>query len=214
MELNQPYYIDKRKNSISLNGKWEYTYLDKPSDSVDELCWKYDTNIPSSIYFSLYESGVLKHPYVNLNNKDYHWVDEKVWYYKKEFEISDDLDDKDAFLCFEGVAYYSRVWFNGILLGEHEGMFGGPVVNVCDKIQKGKNTIIVEVIACNYGKKDTWKPRNDYGENKEIVPWDLARNEVTNNQDFIVVGIWNEVRLETVPKIHLSRPYMETVSPT
>jgi hypothetical protein len=31
-------------------------------------------------------------------------------------------------LCFDGIDYFARVWLNGTVLGRHEGMFGGPVI--------------------------------------------------------------------------------------
>jgi beta-galactosidase/beta-glucuronidase len=59
------------------------------------------------------------------------------------------------YLCFDGIAYYSRVWLNGVLLGEHEGMFGGPVCDVAAHlIAGGENELIVEIKACNYGVKE------------------------------------------------------------
>ena len=213
MNLIQPFYIEPRNGSIDLCGEWEYGYTDAPVGDTGEIEWKYTTRIPSSVYYSLYHSNVLKHPYVDLNSKDYHWVDEKVWYYRKTFIVTEnEIAGKDAFLCFDGVAYYSKVWMNGIFLGEHEGMFGGPFANICDMLKTGENVLVVEVRACTYGKKDRWKARNNYGENREIVPWDLARNVVTNNQDFIVLGIWNRVRLEMLPKIHINRPYLQIQS--
>ncbi len=46
----------------------------------------------------------------------------------------------------------------------------------------------------------------------EIVPWNIIRDSHTSNGDFIVMGLWNSVRLELVPKMHLSRPYLYTES--
>lgn len=38
----------------------------------------------------------------------------------------------------------------------------------------------------------------------------VVRDVSTSNGDFIVLGIWNDVRIEFVPKLHLSRPYLIT----
>ena len=128
-------------------------------------------------------------PYFGANSKQYSWVDEKVWYFKKIFTVGRNLDEVNAYLCFDGAAYYSRVWVNGVLLGEHEGMFGGPVCDIAAYLKpRGKNELIVEIKACDYGVKDTFNSRNNGDKNSQIVPWNPARDRVTCNGDFIVMG--------------------------
>ena len=80
MKLNQPYYIEKRKNAchIDLDGLWEFGWEDVARDDVSTLVFAYTTSVPSSIYYSLYHAGVLPDPYYGTNSKRYHWVDEKV----------------------------------------------------------------------------------------------------------------------------------------
>jgi len=123
MDLCQAYYIEKRNNDdhIDLNGKWDFCWRDTACDSVDSLTFDYQCTLPSSVYHSLSASGVLPHPYYGTNSKDYGWVDEKVWYYRKRFNLDRASFDGNAYLCFDGVAYYCRLWVNGTLLGEHEG---------------------------------------------------------------------------------------------
>lgn len=211
--LNRPVYIDKRKTSahLDLNGIWDYCYIDKTTDEISELEYSLNTKIPNSAYWSLYESGILPHPYEECNCTQYHWVDEKVWYYRKKFVVTKRQQKKEAHLCFDAVAYYCRVWINGHLLGEHEGMFGGPVVEISSFLKYGtENEIVVEVKAVNFGKKDTFNPWNRLAENSEIVPWNIARDKETSNGEFIVMGIWQGVRIEFLNKIHISRPYIYT----
>jgi len=213
MNLVQPYYIDKRQGSshISLDGQWDFTWEDVPKENVQALTFSHKTEIPSSAYHSLHKAGVLPDPYVGTNSKLYHWVDEKVWYYRKTFCVDKTQTFAHAYLCFEGISYYARVWINGRLLGSHTGMFGGPVVDVAEFLLE-ENEIIVEAKACNFGKKDTFDPWNFSGENSEIVPWNIARDTQTSNGDFIVVGLWNRVRIELLPEMHISRPYLYTES--
>lgn len=215
MKLNQPYYIEKRGNDnhISLDGEWSFCYEDAATDDVAALSFAHTTAIPSSVYYSLYHAGILPDPYYGTNSKLYHWVDEKVWYYRRRFTLDRPDFCGNAFLCFEGVAYYARVWLNGTLLGDHEGMFGGPVLDVAELLHlNGENELVVEVKACNFDNKanQTWESRGNG--RREIVPWNIVRDNLTSNGDFIVMGLWNSVRLELVPKMHLSRPYLYTES--
>ena len=215
MKLNKPFYIDKRtgENHISLDGEWEFLWSDCETNDISSLSFEHKATLPSSIYHSLHKAGILPHPYYGVNSKEYAWVDEKVWYYKKTFTLKSDKINMNAFLSFEGVSYYCRVWVNKVLLGDHEGMFGGPVCEVSDLLHfGGENEIVVEVKACNYGKKEGFDPRNTNGENREIIPWNTARDTITGGGDFIVIGIWNSIRLDLVPKTHISRPYIYTKS--
>ena len=211
MNLSQPYYIEPRKNNLDLCGEWLLTYTDTEAENLADLDWKIKTQVPNSVYWSLFEAGVSPHPYEKCNSRLYHWVDEKVWYYKKNFYFPEITNDYIIYLCAEGAAYYSRIWVNGHLLGEHEGMFGGPFAQIEEYVNcNGENEIIFEIKACNYGQKDTWNSRNLDKKNTQIVPWNIARDSSTSNGDFIVMGLWKGVRIEVLHKIHMSRPYMVT----
>lgn len=213
MNLNQPYYIEPRKSEwhISLDGTWNFIWKDETVESPDSIEWKYSAELPKSVYYNLFEAGILPDPYKAKNSLQYYWVDEKIWYYRRKFYVPSSFIGRNIYLCFDGVAYYCKVWVNGVLLGEHEGMFGGPVVNIEGLVKFDcENEIIVEVKACNYGNKDYFDSWNDDGNNTQIVPWNIARDRVTTNADFIVVGIWNHIRIEAVDKMHISRPYLYT----
>ncbi len=216
MKLNQPHYIEPRegKAHLDLGGAWEYGYMDAAVKDPGNLTLSYHAHIPDSLFWNLYESGVLPHPYQGCNSKEYAWVDEKVWYFRRTFSVSGSLRDQTALLCFDGVAYYSKVWLNGMELGEHEGMAGGPMADVSELLrfgEKEENELVVEVRACTYGKKKGWDCRNLDGGNREIVPWNIARDRHTSNGDWIVMGLWRGVRLEFLSPIHLARPYLTTL---
>ena len=214
MKLNQPYYIDRRSDEahLDLSGRWELLYTDDPIDEPSGAEWMYETTLPKSLYFSLYEAGVLPHPYKGTNSREYHWVDEKIWYYRRRFTLERCDFDGCAFLSFEGVSYYSRLWVNGTLLGEHEGMFGGPVAEVEEYLDfNGENEIIVEVKAANYGKKDSFDLRGD-DPTPEIAPWSAIRDPLSGQRQFIAMGIYGGIRLDFAERMHISRPYLYTES--
>jgi len=213
MNLSEPYYIEKRKgnNHIDLNGKWDFCYSDEAVDMVNELNYPYSCFMPSSVYHCLHKAGVLPHPYKERNCKEYNWVDEKVWYFRKKFYIEKSPFESNVYLCFDGACYYSRIWLNGVLLGEHEGMYGGPCCDIAENlIFDGDNELVVEIKSSNFGNKDDYDYWNMKGQNTAIMPWNLIRDSYTSNGQFIVMGIWNDIRIEILHKIHLSRPYMFT----
>lgn len=213
MNLNQPHYIEPREGSchLSLDGQWSYGYTETATDEVKNLEYAYTATVPDSLFWNLHESGVMPHPYEGLNSQKFRWVDEKVWYYKKIFAVDESMKGRLAVLCFDGIAYYSRIWLNGTLLGEHEGMFGGPYVAVSALLNYGgENEVVVEVKACNYGRKEEYDHLNHKGENREIVPWNTARDDSSSNGDWIIMGLWRSVRMEFLAPVHLGRPYLVT----
>jgi len=218
--LWQPFYVDARagEQHLSLDGAWELGYRDTPIAAVAELGgqkWIAAT-VPTSAQWALYKAGVLPYPYAHLNTRQYMWVVDKVWYYRRRFDVPAAAKDDYSFLCFDGAGYFTKIWINGTLVGRHEGMFGGPHVEVSRWLKPGQqNEIVVEVKAGSYGEK-TWDP-DHYGNGKVAVPWGLAggssyvtvRSEI-QPKELEPLGIWQSVRLEMTPKVHLARPYLVT----
>ncbi len=206
--LWQPYYITPRTSvqHLDLSGKWDLLQKDSEISAINELvnAWQYKINVPNSIHWALFEAGVLPHPYYHLNSEKYNFIDEKVWYYRKKFDTPLSAYRNLVYLVFDGIDYYARVWLNGEYLGHHEGMFGGPVVEVSELLRTDKaNELIVEVKAANYGIKDTWTYRDNKG--RAIRPWVFGYAK-----KFMPLGMWQGVRLEIVPKNHIERPFLKT----
>ena len=212
--LVSPFYIEPRKgvSHLDLNGQWLFTWEDAETDCPDFQKNTYPAKLPDSTYFNIFEAGLLPHPYKNNNSAEYLWVREKVFYYKRTFEVEENHGGKDAVLCFDGVAYYSKILLNGKPVCEHEGMFGGPFVNVTDSLNfGGENELIVEIRAPSY-KDPNFTARNTNHTNTQIVPWCAAGDEESGSQNFMVMGIWRGVRIELLNKKHISRPVLTTES--
>ncbi|MGD0010922.1 MAG: sugar-binding domain-containing protein [Terriglobia bacterium] len=220
--LWQPYYVDPRagEQHLSLNGDWGLGYRDTAiatAGDLDQQKW-IRAEVPTSAQWALYQAGVLPYPYAHLNTRKYAWVPDKVWYYRRQFELPAGAKDDYIFLCFDGVGYYSKIWLNGTLIGRHEGMFGGPHVEVSRWLHFGQsNQIIVEVKGGSYGVQD-WNP-DETG--KVILPWGSAGGTkyVTSSsgidpREIEPLGIWQGVRLEMTPKVHLARPFLVTKKAT
>ncbi|MBQ3848653.1 MAG: hypothetical protein II748_07385 [Clostridia bacterium] len=207
-------YVDRREDAQYLNGEWKFAFFDDiPSKRPSLRNLKYKATLPSSMYMNMYEAGLLPHPYVDSNSRLYNKLDEKVWYYGRKFYADGSKKGKKAYLCADGVAYYCKVWINGEPVVCHEGMFAGPNAEITDFIRFGEeNEIVVEVLAANYGTKETRSFWNNEGINREIVPWNIMHDSATSNGDFTIVGIWNDIRIEYLDKYHIARPYFTTKS--
>ena len=229
--LWQPWYISPRAGTqhIDLGGSWELSYMDTTIRSLDELKNRkeaFETTIPNSVHWSLYKAGKLPHPYYHKNSEKYRWTDEKAWYYSKTFDVPLQVKDHYVFICFDGVDYFSKIWINDTLVGNHEGMFGGPNVEVSSLLKLGeKNSILVELRAGNWGNKSPdmknlpravsgrvdFGPRpgfNPRSSGRIIKPWVISGG--SGGEAFFSLGMWQGVRMEIVPKVHIERPYLIT----
>ncbi|WP_321475047.1 sugar-binding domain-containing protein [uncultured Paludibaculum sp.] len=211
--LTNPYYVQPRAGGqhIDLSADWELSWRDGQVASISELSsqpkwWK--VGHPQSVQMALYHAGELPHPYYNLNSRKYEWVDEKVWYYRKSFALPESAQGQYVFLAFDGIDYFSRVWLNGQLLGEHEGMFGGPVIETAKYARFGApNDIVVEVRAGNWGNKRGFDSRKP---GRIVKPWVLTGG--LGAEMFFPLGMWQGARVEIVPKVHMERPFLVTKS--
>ena len=95
----------------------------------------------------------------------------------------------DPLLCFKGVANKCRVWLNGQIIGEHEGMFGGPDIAVGSLLRKGNNTIKVELDRIGILGGGWTRDANESWKNTVVVNcvygWHYSR--------IPSLGIWDDV---------------------
>ncbi len=210
--LWQPFRITPRDGAqhIALDGDWQLGWRDTAVNGAPELGsitnW-FPARVPCTVQWALHRAGKCGHPYAHLNSRDYDWVDQKVWYYRRTIDLPSVGGDGYVYLCFDGIDYFARVWLNGVLLGRHEGMFGGPAIEISKQARFGAaNEIVVEVKAGNFGNKAGWKPRGPEG--TVIKPWVIAGG--TGGEMFFPLGMWQGARVEIVPSGHLERPFLVT----
>ena len=211
--LWRPYYISPRSGAqhIALDRDWQLASRDAQiaaSGELNSISKWIDVSTPSSVHMALYRAGELPHPYYNLNSEKYRPAEKKVWYYRHSFRVPDAVRGQFVFLCFDGADYFTRVWLNGELLGRHEGMFGGPEVEISDKLRWGAdNEVVLEVRSGNWGRWDEDVSRKP---GKVIHPWVFSGGSAA--EAFFVFGMWRGARLEIVPRTHLERPFLVTES--
>lgn len=210
MKLSTPWYTDPRQGQyhLSLDGAWQLAGLSETADPA-RITYPMTVTVPGTVWGQLYEAGVLPDPYFGTNSQLFAKEQDKIWYYRRTFSL-DTLPAPQAWLCFDGSCYFTRVWLNGTLLGDHEGMFGGPVAEVSALLRApGENELVAEVRAANWRDPD-FRPRNtDQRANNPIVPWYMV---LENHSAYNVMGLWRGVRLEFLNPVHLSRPVVTTVS--
>ena len=131
--------------TLSLDGTWKMTSSGKAADLAAGKGWDkaYDAAVPGSIYTALTDAGVIEDPYLSDNMKTANRYSEKNWYFLRTFTYEGKGERVE--LAFDGLCNVADIYLNGQKISSHEGMFGGPYVDVTGVIKKGENTLMVHL---------------------------------------------------------------------
>lgn len=97
--------------------------------------------VPGSVHTALYENGVIPDPFDAQNDAVANAQSQKTWWYRTTFSYNG--TGEAVRLNFEGVCDRADFWLNGIQIGEHQGMFGGPYLDVTQAVRQGENELVV-----------------------------------------------------------------------
>lgn len=207
--FNSPYYSFPRNKAqrIDLVENWKLSYTQDTISSPEQL-----TNIswinvaqPTSVHMAMFKAGKLPDPYVGLNSLEYRKLEQKIWYYKKHFTITEEHKGKHVILSFDGIDYFSKIWLNGKLLGYHEGMHGGPAIDIThDVLYDDENELVVQVKSANYQNPD-FMPRRP---GKIIKTWFFTGG--SGVEPFFHLGMWRGAYINVLSNYHIERPFLST----
>lgn len=122
-------------------------------------------SVPGEVHLDLLRARLIEEPLFGENAKRCQWVEEKEWWYRREFEVPEELRSLPAELVFESIDTDCDVYLNGEHIAHHENMFVPLVLNVSGKLAK-YNTLVVRVDA---GVKRI--------ENKPFIPYPAGSPE-------------------------------------
>ncbi len=198
---------------ISLNGEWLIEGFDK-GEGQPHLAYKPDympknsikANVPGIVQNALYENGLIDDPYFEKNNEKILWVEEKEWWYFKDFIIDEEVDDNvKYFLVFEGINYYANIWLDGISLGNQEGMFVKKEYDITELLKrKGKHRLTLRVRLLENSIED--RPG---GKQKRGVVWSSGVTAPFSYwwnwaPHLVPIGIWKPVYIKKIGNIKLN----------
>ncbi|WXG40176.1 MAG: glycoside hydrolase family 2 TIM barrel-domain containing protein [Candidatus Freyarchaeum deiterrae] len=166
---------------ISLNGKWRYSLESVPNNDSD---WK-EILLPANWYLrGLDFSGTV--------------------YFQRDFQLDERPVDKEFWLSFKGVDYFSDVYLNDVFIGHHEGYFQPFMFNVT-KVIKEDNSLLVRVNSPKE-EKPVWPSH------KTLIKGVLNHHDCRpgswdpeHGQDYNTGGIWNDICLLITNKIRISK---------
>lgn len=177
---------------LSLNGEWTFHFeadsknrpMDFYSSEAKVSGWD-KIEVPSCWEMKGYGTPIYTNStYPFPNNPPFIKRTNPVGSYFRTFELPADWDGKQIILHFGGVASAFYVWVNGQRIGYSEDSCLPAEFDVTEKVQKGKNTVAVQVFRWSDGSyledQDHWRMS---GIQREVML--LAQPRVALNDFFV-----------------------------
>lgn len=187
----------------SLNGPWKFKWSKRPEDrpmdfwkptysvaNWEELavpaCWE-SNGYGTMIYTNIRYPFANRPPFIQVQSG---YTNEKepnpVGAYRRDFTVPAHWNGSEVILHFDGVYSGFYVWVNGKKIGYSEGANNVAEFNITSALQKGKNTLAIEVYKWTDGS---------YLEDQDM---------------FRFGGIHRDVYLYALPKTHILDYHVET----
>lgn len=147
--------------SKTINSEWVFNYF--PDNKADTQDWHTERANDSSWpivalphTWSTYETTGEEHVFMrNPAEQDSgYWWHGWGWY-RKHFALNKSLKGKKVFVEFDGVQKYSRLWLNGVEVGDHKGGFNSFYFDITKHVRFGADNVLA--VAVNNSRKDKYK---------------------------------------------------------
>jgi len=188
----------------SLNQGWTLT--------GDTLDINMQVDVPSVVQQSLYEEGLIPHPYFGTVENDLLWISDHPWEYTLHFDADKELFDKENVeLVFEGIDTYANVRLNGQDLFFADNQFRTWKQEVKDLLKEEDNLLEVNFIRYDSTQLVLYEAQQPRLPEKYAVSrkapyqhgWDWAPK-------YKNVGIWKPVKLVGWNEARLEDAYITT----
>ena len=153
--MNQELSLITLKNNLSKNWKIQAeTEINSTGAEISQPDfitngWN-ETHVPSTVLGTLVENGVIKDPFLGENLKKISQDQfAKPWWFRTEFELTNEEAEQSVILDFDGINYRADVWLNGKqIVGEDTffGAFQRFSFEISNKVQTGQNVLAIKVI--------------------------------------------------------------------
>lgn len=137
---------------IDLNKDWKLRAEDLSCgvESFKEISSKKEewliTDVPCDIREPLIRDGLIEEPLDGLNCFDSEWIENKSWWFKKTFNVPNDILSDDVIeLVLESLDYGAEIFLNEQWIGNHLSSFYPFKKNVKKLLKEGKNELIVRL---------------------------------------------------------------------
>jgi beta-mannosidase len=186
--------------NISLN--WQIGY--HKTEAAQPAKW-IPATVPGAVQLDVMKAENYKQPWwYGENVSQFDWM-EDVWFtYKTTFKKPELKNGERLFFFSKGIDYQFKIFLNGKMLWEQEGMFTYVDLDLTDGLQAQNELRIVLYPIPKLGFEDSPNSPDIYRRNarESVKPavsyrWDWHPRCVTR-------GIWDETYLTVIQKVHLN----------
>jgi beta-mannosidase len=178
----------------------------------DTLDINLQVDVPSVVQQSLYENGLIPHPYLGTVENQLLWISDHHWNYTLHFDADKEIFEKENVeLVFDGIDTYADVSLNGVKLFFADNQFRAWKHEVKDLLKEKDN--LLEVAFARYDSTqlalyEQHQPRlpEKYAVSRKAPyqhGWDWAPK-------YKNVGIWKPVKLVGWSEAKLENAYIVT----
>lgn len=124
---------DLVENRLLLNEDWAIQSSNLVNATGDILSTKafdpigwFPTSVPSTVLAALVGNGVYPDPYFGMNLQSIPDLTGSPWWYRTEFVLPQEYNNKSIWLHFNGINYKANIWLNGEKIADNatvQGMF-------------------------------------------------------------------------------------------
>ena len=178
----------------------------------DTLDINMQVDVPSVVQQSLYENGIIPHPYLGTVENDLLWISDHPWDYTLHFDADKKLFEKENIeLVFEGLDTYAEVSLNGYELFSADNQFREWKAEVKPFLKDKDNLLEVHFIRYDSTQLALYEQHQPRLPEKYAVSrkapyqhgWDWAPK-------YKNVGIWKPVKLVGWKEAKLDYAYIST----
>jgi len=197
--------VEKQNVAVQLlNQGWTLT--------GDTLDINMQVDVPSVVQQSLYENGLIPHPYLGTVENQLLWISDHVWDYALRFDVDEGLFEKEVVqLVFEGLDTYADISLNGYELISTDNQFREWKIDVKHYLKEKDNLLEVHFIRYDSTQLALYEQHQPKLPEKYAVSrkapyqhgWDWAPR-------YKNVGIWKPVKLMGWNEAKLDYAYIST----
>jgi beta-mannosidase len=173
-------------------------------------------SVPTTVRHALMNAGRLPDPYVGFNSEQSTWIEDKEWWFFKDFPSPERRDGQRVFLKFEGITYRAEVWVNGIQAGIIRGMFRTDEFDITDYLNESDNRLTLRIRTQENASQDV----NEIGLKPGLLSGVVrAQGPVAQSmsywnwcQHMVAVGIWQPVKLLLKSDVEIKRTRIRTLA--
>ena len=217
------------RNEWTLSGGWKLRPAPEVAESGEAISqpefsakdW-WAATVPGTVLTTMVDQGVYPDPDYGLNNLAIpESLNKQDYWYRTEFNATNDWKERRLTLTFEGINYAASVWLNGKPVGAIKGAFIRGIFDVTNAITFGQTNVLVVRVSPppHPGIPHEQSIKAGAGENGGAMCLDGPTFVDTEGWDWIPAirdrdtGIWQPVTLRATSVVRLGDPQVVTKLP-